>query len=680
MKNKNGKGKIASSLVFISLVSLLAARSNADPEGQKIPQHDAAAIIKLVTVRVLDQEGRPVTDLKKEDFVLHDNGEKKVITEFEVHILSGEGIKAGSSEEAAKEAMQIEGMNRRMFIFLDIQGSDVTGNANAKKAALHFIDTMLMPGDELGLLGFSPTRGFLIQEYLTTDHKKIRGAVEKLKDIEVMPSAGSVSGGELDDSVRGRSGGSGGSTSGGSSGSSGSASGGGIFGYGGISLAVPGSRQRHRGDFIPRMLDLTEALKYIPGNKSLIVFSARNIGPYAEPLGREFASASTPVYTVNTRNWIREGVMTLSVKKKHTFSEHPLQDLALASGGKYFADIKDVATISRELQSLTGNFYVLGYYIDETWDGKYHRIEVKVDKPGLQVLAQHGYFNPRPFAELTDFQKQIHLFDLVFTDKYATSGLLEIPLAPLYISGEEETNCFLLSQIAVDEKTGIPPVDVEIYALFFDEDHNIAKEINGEIDFSPFDDDILIPYFQANLRPGQYDCRIVARDKETGQALVGTTAFEIPDTSSDDKALTSPLLFTAGSESKVFKFSKRKKATDRELSLGDVYRFLPKNHRLIVREIGPETKNLLAVLPLTFASGSAPAFEFAALLRPKSEGETMEIPIKITDVRSINENKDILMMEISLPELAPGEYELEIEAFGKDTSARLSVHRSLILR
>jgi hypothetical protein len=221
---------------------------------------------------------------------------------------------------------------------------------------------------------------------------------------------------------------------------------------------------------------------------------------------------------------------------------------------------------------------------------------------------------------------------------------------------------------------------VEIYALFFDEDHNIAKEINGEIDFSPFDDDILIPYFQANLRPGQYDCRIVARDKETGQALVGTTAFEIPDTSSDDKALTSPLLFTAGSESKVFKFSKRKKATDRELSLGDVYRFLPKNHRLIVREIGPETKNLLAVLPLTFASGSAPAFEFAALLRPKSEGETMEIPIKITDVRSINENKDILMMEISLPELAPGEYELEIEAFGKDTSARLSVHRSLILR
>jgi len=82
---------------------------------------------------------------------------------------------------------------------------------------------------------------------------------------------------------------------------------------------------------------------------------------------------------------------------------------------------------------------------------------------------------------------------------------------------------------------------------------------------------------------------------------------------------------------------------------------------------------------MTFA-GSVPAFEFAAWLHPKTEGETMELPIQITDVRTINENKDILMMDIRLPELAPGEYQLEIEAVGRDTTVRLSVHRHLILR
>lgn len=676
MKTKKGTGIITAGFFIISLVSLLSAQPDADSRVQKIPQHDAAAIVKLVTVRVLDQEGRPVTDLRKEDFVLYDNGAKKVITEFEVHILSGEEAEAGASKDKAGSATPVESMNRRMFIFLDIQGSDVMGVANAKKAALHFIDNMLQPADELGILGFSPTRGFLILEYLTTDHKRIRKAMEKLKDIEVMPTPGSVSGGELDDSVNNRSGGSGGS------GSAGSASGGGIFGYGGIALGVPGSSQRNRRDFIPRLFDLTEALKYIPGNKSLIIFTARNMGPNAAKLGKEFASASTPVYTVNTQNWVREGVMTLAVKKRHTFEDHPLQNLALASGGKYFADIKDVETISREVQSLTGNFYVLGYYIDESWDGEYHQIEVKVDKPGLQVLAQHGYFNPLPFAELSDFQKQLHLFNLVFTDKFAPSGLLGIPIDPLYVAGEQGTNCILLFQITVNEKISVPPADVELYAFLFDKDQKMVKEINGVIDFAPFENDILVPYFLADLRPGEYDCRIVARDKETGQASVGKTTFEIPDTGSSENVLTSPLLFAAGAESKVFKFSKekRQKEKNRGLSLGDVYKYLPKNHRIVVQGIWPETKNLFAVLPVISTGPSSPEVEFAVRLHPEPEGEAVELPMKIKDVRSVSENKDILLIEIGWPDLAPGEYELEIEATAKNTSSRFSVRRSLIKR
>ncbi|MCK4336673.1 MAG: VWA domain-containing protein, partial [Candidatus Aminicenantes bacterium] len=403
-------------------------------------------------------------------------------------------------------------MNRRLLIFLDIQGSDITGMANAKEAALHFVDTQLRPGDEVGILGFSPTRGFLIQEYLTTDHEKIRKAIEKTKDIEVKPSPGFVSGAGGDDSVRDRSG-------------SLMIERSNVFVSEGASVSVPGSSKWHRWDFVSRMFDLSQALKYIPGNKSLIIFTARNLGPNASKLGKEFASASTPVYTVNTKNWIRKGIWTLSIKKKHIWKDHPLQDLALESGGKYFADIKDVETISREVQSLTGNFYVLGYYIDESWDGKYRQIKVEVKKPGLQVLAQHGYFNPGPFAELSDFQKQLHLFDLVFTDKYSSSGLLDIPIEPLFISGEKKMNCVFLSQITVNEKTGVPPSNVEIFAFLFNENQKVVKKMNGEIDLSPFDNEVLVPYFLANLPTGKYECCIVTRDMETGQASVGKTAF-----------------------------------------------------------------------------------------------------------------------------------------------------------
>lgn len=46
------------------------------------------------------------------------------------------------------------------------------------------------------------------------------------------------------------------------------------------------------------------------------------------------------------------------------------------------------------------------------------------------------------------------------------------------------------------------------------------------------------------------------------------------------------------------------------------------------------------------------------------------VPMQIKDVRTVSENKDILLMEIHLSDLAPGEYELEIEAVAKNSDSR----------
>jgi hypothetical protein len=119
--------------------------------GQAMPQrkpqilrYDAAALIKLVTVRVLDRIGRPVKDLKREDFFVLDNGEQKTVTEFEIH--DTEQLEAGRPP-VLMEPTRPES-NRNFFIDFDIQGSDEAGLANAKKAASHFIETELRPGDK----------------------------------------------------------------------------------------------------------------------------------------------------------------------------------------------------------------------------------------------------------------------------------------------------------------------------------------------------------------------------------------------------------------------------------------------------------------------------------------------------------------------------------------------------
>ncbi len=164
-------------------VFLFSGQTKKGIQGQRNPQYDAAAVVKLVTVRVLDKDGRPVTNLRIEDFILSDNGKKKDITEFEVHTMSEAGVEVRPSGQVSELAGVTKGMNRRLFIFLDIQGSDVNGMVNAKQAALHFVDTKLQSGDEVGIIGFASMTGFFIKEYLTTDHERIRNAIKKTKEI-----------------------------------------------------------------------------------------------------------------------------------------------------------------------------------------------------------------------------------------------------------------------------------------------------------------------------------------------------------------------------------------------------------------------------------------------------------------------------------------------------------------
>ncbi|MEW6456159.1 MAG: VWA domain-containing protein [Acidobacteriota bacterium] len=662
-------------IMGILTLSLISGQTKKGEEAQRVLKYDAAAVIKLVAVRVLDKDGRPVSDLQKEDFILYDNNELKTITHLEIHTIIETGMEVRSASKVSTLGKAVKGMNRRIFIFLDLQGSDPTGIANAKNAALHFIDTQLRSGDEVGIIGFSPMRGFFIQQYLTTDHKKIRKAIEKTKELP--PSKGFISGAELDDSVPDRAGHkdiqSKGQDTGGEVMSS--------FGMGDRSIYVPGTSSFQRLDFVPRMSDLAQALKYVPGNKSLVLFSGWNLGSSATILGKEFASSSTPVYTINTKNWIEKGVLTLSIKEKFIWTDHPLKELALVSGGKYFADVKDVEAISRDVQALTGNFYVLGYYVNESWDEKYHQIKVEVKKPSLQVLAQDGYFNTKPFAKFTDFEKQLHLSDLLFTERPATVNPLDIPVEPLFIAVGEGVNLVLLAQISVDEKAGVPPAKVDIFSYIFNKDREVVLAKQREFDLIPYAQKSLYPYFMTRLPPGEYEYRIVALDKETGQSALGKVAFLLPEKTDTGILLSSPLLFAKGQESQIFNIAaEKKKKSSQGISLNDIYKFIPKNHSLVIRDLDPGIRSLLAVLPVTTAKVLASEIEFNVRLQSHQEGEPIDLEAEIIDFKEINESSDILILAISLPELRPGEYEMEIEAKEKEIISSSIVKKLLIIK
>ena len=121
--------------------------------------------------------------------------------------------------------------------------------------------------------------------------------------------------------------------------------------------------------------------------------------------------------------------MDFGVKDRQMMGIFSLQKMANETGGKYYGNILNYEKNMQNIQDITGSYYVLGYYIDEKWDGKYHKIKVNVKREGCEARAQTGYFNPKPFKKLSKLEKRIHLLDLILSEDLKQAVVLFVTTA-----------------------------------------------------------------------------------------------------------------------------------------------------------------------------------------------------------------------------------------------------------
>ena len=141
-------------LLLTSVLCALAQTEKAPPEP---------AAIKLETnlvnlnVKVTDIGGRPLVNLKREDFVIYENGEAQEVTFFEP-------VTAPIN----------------LFLLLDLSGSTQDKRKILMQAAKKFIDA-LGTDDRVAVAAF--TRKFYLLSEFTADHKLLKKRIEKAKDI-----------------------------------------------------------------------------------------------------------------------------------------------------------------------------------------------------------------------------------------------------------------------------------------------------------------------------------------------------------------------------------------------------------------------------------------------------------------------------------------------------------------
>ncbi|HMA54605.1 MAG TPA: VWA domain-containing protein, partial [Acidobacteriota bacterium] len=474
-KAKGARRSAASAIAGVAALGLVMIgwpESGAGAAGQSGSQvrEEVTVALKLLQAYVTTKDGKPVTDLTAADFEITDNGKKMPVTQFENHVVGGDNIAPGAPVEGPR-------LNRQFFFFFDFAFTDPRSARKAREAALHFMDTAIKPGDEVGVLSYSPMRGLTIHEYLTTDHARVRNVVDAFGLRSVAGRAETLTNLLYADELKhmqesgypnpaggafqpGR----------GSSGSSDAAAD--VFFQEQARAQTAGvvDEGRRQGytdqarQFAQTFANLARAMRYVPGWKNLILFSAgisraliygnrrgmdvpnmnagnpdqmmaelnaydaaqSNTGvrtEFSDAL-KELKNANSPIYAIDCTPTAGEmdinNPVGTSVSNRELTGKDSLIQLAGESGGKYFSNSMDYKSALAAVQDITSAFYVLGYSVPAAWDGAFHKIKVKVLRPGLKVVSQNGYYNPKPLQQYSRFERLLQMTDLALSDNPLT--------------------------------------------------------------------------------------------------------------------------------------------------------------------------------------------------------------------------------------------------------------------
>lgn len=700
-------------LFFVAGLGLLlgfsfrpVASSQEAAKLQKPLQHEVSVTLKLVQVYITDKRGNPVSDLQKSDFIVYDNGQKKEITEFEKHILTDPTSKTEPKPSIEKVVQtpipppdQVTVMPRKFFLFFDFAYNNQKGIIKAKEAALHFIDTQLIPGDAVGLLSYSMLKGLSVHEYLTTNHRVVRETVEAL-------SVKAIAGRAEDTEERYWRG-----------------TGGSVFSKSPFQLETERQETKNQAQhFILKVTVLAKALRYVPGQKHLILFSTgipsslfygNRMSPTPktiivsrqvqevfevndnvlisqnEEMLKELSAANCTVFTFDTREAAL--VPSLFTYDQESFEEHyralftaagahqtvgvfkdnnitgyySISRMANKTGGKYFSNINEYEKNLDQVQTLTGTYYVLGYYISEQWDGHYHEVKVEVKRKGYEVRAQGGYYNPKPFREYSDLEKELHLFDLALTESPLLQTPLRFTMIPLSYAIGEQACLEILAKIPPEAIEKFSGKKVEVVMFVFDEKENLAALKRAESDLTKYRGMDLFYASGAPLLPGNYKCRVVLRELDTGNAAIASAKTKVVGKVSVGLSLHSPLLLVPESN-----FAYLEPATTKNkdiMTWKDAYPYNRAQYSPLIGALPKGTLKLYAAVPCSIAGILKPNISMTTYLIDSISGARLPLAFSIIN-KTHKENMEIQFLELPLSSVAPGKYLLYFHA--EDASAK----------
>jgi VWFA-related protein len=603
--------------------------------------------VELVTaeVTVLDKQGIPVHNLKKEDFRIYEDGKQQEIASFdEVNERSGQTLEASFTGPMGAKSGKIV-----LFLF-DDRTIDTANIKEVRDSAEKFVRDHMQPRDLFAVVSNGLSLGVL--QNLTDSSERIVAAVRKV----VMP-------GGMPSSMGSR-----------------TSSGSGI-------------------NFIRALDYLCQSVERIKGRKFVLLFSG-SIG-----LVPSWETHNLYLKTVDSAR--KANVIFITIEPKRTdsslFSEGPampsgnnrypamgrgtiggaenpadyLRTLASDTGGFSIYNAGELDSALDALDRQMSNYYVLGFQSgNPKRDGSFREIEVKTNLKNVTLKCQKGYVDRRPLDTLNSSKQEKVLLEAMAS----SAAAIQLPLSfrPLYFYDSPRlARVVIPARIRLDKaefrkKGGQMTCDVNVMGAAYAENDTVAARFSQVVHVTAYDEkgrDAGKEFDYRNyfkLRPGKYRLKLAASD---GANHLGSTEHLLEIPAIPENGLAASSLVVAESAFPLPALIENLEA-----------RLLDDDDPLVYAglQISPSIANRLSVrsLPAVLFKIYNPAGDLepwravakAKLLRESGEEISLP-PVSIEKELSPSDHAQVtIALNLPFRDVRPGKYKLTIEVIEAGSS------------
>lgn len=490
---------------------------------------------------VTDEQGNFVRGLTKDDFELFDDGRPQKIDTFsqvDIPLVRRDRFPVANRPVSSDVKTNAEPFAGRLYVLvLDDLNTSPLRTQMVVRAARQFIEQYFGSND-LAAVAYTSGRTDASQEF-TSDRRLLLAAVDKfqgrklrsvtlqkadqyfqqhLKELEANKSDDNSGQPAQSGTIRGP------------------------IGYSDITTDVDDFERGHRAQQVLGMLrNMAEFMGSIRGRrKAMLMFSEGIDYPIYDIFGSQAATtvvmatrdaiaaaarSNVSFFAIDPRGLVgmsSEAVELTAAADPHLgfdargllaemrLSQDSLLELADETGGLAFVNANNVAPAFDRIVRANSTYYVLGYYpANPSRDGRFHKIEVRMKRPGLRVTARKGYVSPRgkaPEERVAEKLKQDERDRLPRT----SVELREILRQPLQRNGLTLAVQAAPFKGAAREASIALAVEVDGERLQFDAQQNNVFEDEVEVSFFALDERGRSHpgnffQFKLSLRPDTYE-------------------------------------------------------------------------------------------------------------------------------------------------------------------------------